>query len=356
MPQLTMQKFNQRDVGPFTPEAAAQRVKLASRQLKWFTLCHPHWAAAHCSLEWKTPFPWSRLDLPKGVRMTNVTSVEVTFAVGDRECPDLGKAFRAGAKLAGMSDCSIGIYGRGGPTRPGLGSLRVSLNPRGDWVAQAEVYHPSARTSRAALKLALEAGQLAAAKGWKLVRSTPPYRKRDCMTSHLSLKLSGSRLRQWLPAIEAVLSAQPALVRRASVLVRFNHDFVEDKNWWKGSRSVFKRTDGKPPGPKHQNPEHLLTLVAAAGLPGGEAAVYFDCTVARAEDFLGLFKLAVRCEPGIEHAIGIFETQAGKQGFLMFNASRKGIKLITLYGQNGWEDIHAELRRTNGNLDFSRKG
>ncbi len=51
-------------------------------------------------------------------------------------------------------------------------------------------------------------------------------------------------------------------------------------------------------------------------------------------------------------AVGIFETDKGKQGFLLYENTRKGIKLKVVYGRNGWEEVHEELRRNNGKLNF----
>jgi hypothetical protein len=48
--------------------------------------------------------------------------------------------------------------------------------------------------------------------------------------------------------------------------------------------------------------------------------------------------------------VGIFETDKGKQGFIGFDTSRKGIKLKPEYGPNGWEEVHEEVRRNGGRL------
>lgn len=123
--------------------------------------------------------------------------------------------------------------------------------------------------------------------------------------------------------------------------MRFNYQLKEQPN----GRSCWgwpKNTTGSA---------DLLRLVNAVELPISQAEMSFDCTVEAVQAFDGLFKLAMLCEPAHQQPIGIFETEKGKQGFLMFNSGKKGIKLTVNYGENGWEAEHEQLRRNNGRLD-----
>lgn len=350
-----MEKIDLRNSGPFTPAEAARRVKIASRQLKWFTLCHPYWHTAHCTHQWKTTFPLPPLVIPKGVRLTCVDDVDAEFSLARPGGDELADAVGAGTKLAGVAKCSIGFYGRGGRNKPGLFSFRIVLTPGGDWDAKVSVFHPHAKDKRAAVKLAVEAGQLAAAGGWRLVPSTSPPDKKSCTESKLVLALNGKEQQRWVPVVEAILATQPTTIKKAALNVWFNNAVVHEQNWWQGSHSVWNRTDGKPSDSLGQHPERLLELLGNTGFPSGTAEVTFESTVERIEDVLALFKLAMQCGTLGQQALGIFETERGKQGFLLFDVVSKGIKLIVAYGPNGWEDLHEELRRTNGKPVFSAK-
>jgi len=331
-----MKAFNPKDAGPFTPTEAAKRVKLASQQLKWFTLCQPHWPLAHFDFDKVTAYPVPSLPIPKGVRVTFMDTISGEFRLSPSgaELVAAVKAVSRAVKLRKDVRSFFSINGHGCNDKLGLGGLTCALEGGADWKVNATVYHPKAHDD-ALIRSILEAAGLPAAKEWKPVDGLRLYSTRN-VESLLSLTVSHDEMAKWGPIFRNVLSAQPKSVKKGD---------------WRVSFCPFDRGELEPGIISSQKDfDGLLKQISAAGFPGTRARIEFKCTVDRVEDFSGLFQLASVCEPYINQPIAIFETEKGEQGLLLFKSTAKGIKLNVQYGPNGWENVHEILWKNNSQL------
>lgn len=363
-----METLDLRDSGPFTPEAAAKRVKLASQQLKWFTLCHPYWHTAHFNFEWQTAFPLQPLPRFKRVRIESVDGISGEFKLSNLGEGFVTAAVSAATKLAGIARFWLSIPGNVLRNDVGLQDLSLELNERGDWKVEAIINHQPPKGRKELIKSAIKIGHLEAAKDWKLEASEESVND-GIIETKLSLLIAHDQIRDWLSVLAAILSAQPKHLNKAKWYVRFEYDTwysVDgnknpqnwwprrnkkwDRDWWKGgSWKKWKTKDGKSHG-LTGTPAELFRLVNEVQFPSVKATVEMSCTVNRIDDLEDIFSLALLCESSINNPIGIFETDNGKQGFMFFDSTRKGIKLKIQYGPNGWEELHEALRRNNGKL------
>lgn len=350
-----METLNLRDVGPFTPKEAAKRVQLASMQLKWFTLCQPHWSSAHFSFEWSAAYPLPRLPVPKGVRITCVKDVSGKFTVS-RSCEEIGTAMASAAKqLDGIAHVFFLFFGPGRWNKPGLWSLSFKLKKGGDWQVDATVFHEGAPGREAHVRSAVETGLLKGVGDWRLVKSRETDGGR-IVESELSCVVAYAETNGWSTRLGAILSSQAKPIKTGKWSVVFSYDYQRSEDDQHCGRCwlVWKPKDPSRTGLSGE-PEELFKLVNSANLPGTKAEVEINCTLDRVEDFLALFEFASKCEPAIQGPIGIFETDKGKQGFMLFDSNAKGIRLWVAYGRNGWEEVHEELRRTGGKLAWATK-
>jgi len=333
-----MEKLHLRDSGPFSPEEAAKRVKLASQQLKWFTLCHPHWPTAHYPFELATTFPLPSLPIPKGVRITALDCIRGEFQLSPSGEELIAGAVSANLKLSGDLRIVFSVSGHGLPDNPGLYALSFIFNEHSEWEVWATVYHRNVKDKNALIKSAVETGHLGAAKNWKFVEYGEQYEsKTGNVETRLELVIARNEIKNWSPVLGEILSAQPKPLKAGSWRVVFDY-FQKDK----------RRIVCKVAGLKYA--DKIIEQVNVVNFPGNKAKVKFWCTVDHVEDYLALFKFATLCKPNSSWNIGIFETDKGKQGIIRFNFSPKGIELKVQYGPNGWEEVHEILQRNNGKL------
>jgi len=340
--------LNLRDTGPFSPAEAAQRIKLASKQLKWFTLCHPHWHTAHCRFEWPARYPLPSLPVGKTVRVSTIEGFAGEFkpsSVGEEIAKALVNAQSPLGQIATVG-LVIDWLGYSPKKTAGLARLRFRLEPNTSWKITAHVFYkgpiPGEETGPP-----LGDGPLSPAKGWKATECSA--RRSGWLDAELSLELDRAQMKTWGSSLQAIMSSQPRLPKTGDWRVMFEYDVKRDEK--ERSWSVWKPEYTKATAIKGDVKE-LFDLVNAVNFPGEKTTVELYCTVDKVEDFRGLLEFAVRCAPYPHQPIAIFETDKGKQGFLEFNGGPKGIKLAASYGRNGWETIHEELRRTGGKLSF----
>lgn len=352
-----MNTFDLKDNGPFTPEETAKRLMLASKQLKWFTLCQPYWESNHIGYSWKTTFPLPPLDIPKGVRLTWLGPMEGAFDISKPKSDSLAAAFKALAKLAGLAECQISIHiNTDRKESPGLTYFRFTLTPAGDWKIKVSAFHPKPETVQSSLKRAVEAFQLTGIEGWERPSDRGELElEQQAKTLNFTNVLCGVQADKWVPAIKDMMAAQPKRPKSANWQASSQKLNLSENNLWEGNHNVWVRTDGKPVGANRNQPQEMLQLIRNAGMPAGKAEIDLSCTVDRVEDFIGLFKLAVVFPNDSPQPVGVFETERGKKGVLQFNTQRNRIRLSVAYDRYaGWEELHEALRKADGKLPFPK--
>ncbi len=347
-----MEQLDLRDSGPFTPEEAARRIKLASQQLKWFTLCHPHWYTAHLHFELPTSYPVPPLDLPAGVRFTRLSKIQAEFKLKDGFAELTGPFHRAMPRLSSLAyiDTHFEFLGWSPKDAAGIGYVWIWSKPGEALKIETHVYCASEQElpDARAVQQGLQAGKLKPQHGWKFVKSQKVGTSWIEVTFETKIESNASSKLDDI--LSNIFSSQTLPAKGASWAVDFEPTYGRGSDD-KGRTWCFPKPEVLRAARVTEDYRQWIALVNEAGFPGKNAIVEFEGTVERIEHFRAVFELCKRCKPWTPEAVGIFETDKGKQGFLLYENTRKGIKLKVVYGRNGWEEVHEELRRNNGKLN-----
>jgi hypothetical protein len=350
-----MSKLDLRKTGPFTPAEALEWLTLASKELKWFTLCHPHWSSAHFDLEWSTPYPipCKSLEVPKGIRLEALNSVEGEFR-SKRAIADMTKPFSlADHRLWMVAKARMGARILDWPPREpaGLATLWISSKPNEPVLIESEVYVPYEEGAQAndLFATALSVAKLRPDDGWTLEKSSKVGSNWNCVKIEAVAQRGGSE--ELARIVRQALERQESLISEVSWYVDFLENFERISDSLGRSRLIAKRAIIEA-AQVSEDYHEWIELLNSAQLAGKKATVSFYATVESLSDFRAVFEFCLQVKSRASGALAIFETEKGKQGYIEFEVKPKGIKFDVSYGANGWERIHDELRKTGGRLPF----
>jgi hypothetical protein len=285
-------KLDLRNTGPFTAKEAAERVMQASRELKWFTLCHPHWYTAYVHCDLATGYPIPALPIPKGVQLMTFKEVEGDFKPTGQAAEMTRPVTRALPRLAHLARLVMGsdMASTDSPDRAGLTSLWLFVELGDPLELQARVAFPAAsKTPKDPLQEAIKEACLPSVPGWKFDGFSTD--SQACF----KLRIQRNDLGKFEDVVGRLFASLPQPPKRAHWFVDFGRLYqkkedVRRRNW------VELRPEMLDAAKIEGEPAELIALVNDLGLPTKKVSVEFDVTVDKPQDFQGVFELAALCK------------------------------------------------------------
>ncbi len=319
-------KISLRDKGPFTPEEAARRIEVFSRELPHFKLVHPKMQEDWLNWTWETAYPVPLKQLPSELIYKGLNSVS-----GNSESElhqSLLEDFKKiSARLDGCSGLSLDIEfaPEHDTSVEGVQSLNYS-----EYDGEEELSITSCLWTKPPAEKKAEETEIPKLVPWAKGLSwdscfVEPEGKSDAKGRkyyrvHFSFDLVDAKPAFLAKVWGLVLATQ----KSGPKPVEWRVDFEADQN----SENCTNNADFSS----------RIETINKAGLPGKECSLNLTVTFDGLAAVPALFAFATQMND-TSSPLACFDSDKGKQALLQFSADEDGIQFHTVAGVKGYEKL-----------------